>query len=77
VSVTGLSLGLPELVSELGLRPAIRRSERLENGDRMVRYDEYVGNYLVTLLFIRGRNDQRIWPDIEARIAASLSFEEP
>jgi membrane associated rhomboid family serine protease len=62
---------------ELGLRPAIRRSERLENGDRMVRYDEYVGTYRVTLLFIRGRTDQRIWPDIEARIAASLSFEEP
>jgi rhomboid protease GluP len=62
---------------ELGSRPAIRRSERLENGDRMVRYDEYVGTYRVTLLFIRSTNDQRIWPDIEERIAASLSFDEP
>ncbi len=61
----------------LGSRPAIRRSERLRNGDRMVRYDEYVGTYRVMLLVVRSGRDERIWPDIEERIAASLRFEEP
>jgi rhomboid protease GluP len=61
----------------LGSRPAIRRSERLRNGDGMVRYDEWVGPYRVTLLIVRSGRDERIWPDIEERIAASLHFEEP
>jgi rhomboid protease GluP len=61
----------------LGPRPAIRRSERLENGDRMIRYDEYVGTYRVMLLIIRPKRDQRVWPDIEERIAASMRFEQP
>lgn len=61
----------------VGARSAILRKERLESGDGVLRYDQIVGPYRVTLMVIRSWNDRRVWPDIEERIAASLRFEPP
>lgn len=61
----------------LGERPVIRRRERLESGERLLRYDLYVGPFLVRVLVVRRTDARKIWPGVEERIAASVRFEPP
>jgi len=66
-----MSLELIELDGRRALRDEYRGGDR-----RVVRYFEYVGRYPVVVAIARfdgWRSD--LWPDIEARIAASLALQ--